>query len=104
MGIDKSRYIAEIEIPDGYISIDCEVDLIDQEKPRLQINFYLNSSSLNIQSTEEYEGKPLRKELENELQAVRVTDVKNVREYIEGILRVEYGEQADIQLSEIEFD
>ncbi len=104
MGNDKSRYIAEIEIPDGYISIDCEVDLIDQEKPRFQINFYLNSSSLNIQSTEDYEGKPLRKELENKLQAVRVTDVKNVRKYIEGILRVEYGEQADIQVSEIEFD
>jgi len=104
MGNDKSRYIAEIEIPDGYISIDCEVDLIDQEKPRFQINFYLNSSSLNIQSTEEYEDKPLRKELENERQAVRVTDVKNVRKYIERILRVEYGEQADIQVSEIEFD
>ena len=40
MNHEPARYIAEIEIPEGFAIIDCEIEVLDNETDQAQINSY----------------------------------------------------------------
>lgn len=99
------RYIAQIEIPEGFATIDCEIEVLDNETDQAKITLILASCSYNNEKTKPGQGNlTLREELDLVLEAIRITDQKDFRAVIEKLLREAYGKKADIAISEIDMD
>ncbi len=102
---EPKRYIAEIEIPEGFATIDCEIEFVENNKDRAQIRFLLANHTYEVPDnprTKEYIS--LREELEYDFESVRFTDKKDISKVIEELLREAYGEEADITVSSIDMD
>jgi hypothetical protein len=105
MNHEPARYIAEIEIPEGFAIIDCEIEVSDNETDQAQITLILASCSYkNIKPNPGQENLTLREELDLFQEAIRLTDQKDFRVVIEELLRKAYGEEADITVSSIDID
>ena len=105
MNDQPNRYIAEIEIPDGFATIDCEIEVSDNETQQVQITLILASCSYENEKTKVVQGNlTLREELDVFLEAIRATDRKDFKAVIEELLRKAYGKDADITVSSIDMD
>lgn len=105
MNHEPTRYIAEIEIPEGFATIDCEVEILDAQTKQAKITFILASCSYtNKKTRSNQENLTLRQELDLFLEAIRVTDRKDIEAVIEELLREAYGNRADITVSTIDMD
>ena len=105
MNHEPTRYIAEIEIPKGFATIDCEIEVLDDETQQTQITLILASCSYKNEKTKPgRENLTLREELDLFLEAIRVTDRKDFKAVIEQLLREAYGEDADITVGSIDMD
>jgi hypothetical protein len=105
MNDNSIRYIAEIEIPEGFATIDCEVEVLDDQTDQAQITLILASCSYKNEKTTPVQGNlTLRDELDLLLEAIRITDRKDFKAVIEELLREAYGEEADITVSSIDMD
>lgn len=104
--IDNSlRFIAEIEIPEGFATIDCEVEVLDHQRNQAQITLILATCTYKNQKNPPNQGNlTLREELDFLLEAVRMTDRKDFKAVIEELLREAHGEEADITVSSIDMD
>ena len=99
------RYIAEIEIPEGFATIDCEVEVLDHQTNQAQITLILGSCSYKNQKKPPIKGNlALREELDFFLEAIRITDRKDFNAVIDELLREAYGEEAGITVSRIDMD
>ena len=99
------RYIAEIEIAEGFATIDCEIELLDNQPDEAQITLILASCSYKDQEIQPVQGHlTLREELDLFLEAIRITNRKDFKAVIEELLREAYGEEADIAVSSIDMD
>jgi hypothetical protein len=102
---EPTRYIAEIEILEGFATIDCEVEVLDNETDQAQITLILASCSYKNEKSKPGQGNlTLREELDLFLEAIRVTDRKDFEAVIEELLWDAYGEEADITVSRIDMD
>lgn len=93
-----SRYVADIEIPEGVVSIDCEVRSGD--KP--EVLFILNSSTC-----EENEKTPVgdfRGSLENHGEILVEAETDDPEGFIRETLLAAYGPLADITLTDTDTD
>ena len=94
----KLRYVADIEIPEGIVSIDCEV----RSGEKTEALFILNSSTCGI------DGNPLagdfRGSLESRGEILVETETDNPEAFIREILSTAYGPQADITLTDTDTD
>lgn len=100
---DVSRYIAEIEMPDGFASIDCEIEY--SNKSKTTIRFLLNNLNYDVQvHISESKDLTFRKELELNSEVIIKTDKKDIQAYIEEILRDAYGKDTDITVRDIDMD
>lgn len=100
---DVNRHIAEIEMPEGFTSIDCEIEYLNESNTT--IRFYLNNVNYDVQvhnSGGEY--LTFREELELNFELVIKTGRKDIPAYIEEILRDAYGGDADITVRDIDMD
>lgn len=92
------RFVADIEIPEGIVSIDCEV----RNGERTEILFILNSS------TYERDGNMLagdfRGSLENQGEVLVKAQTDNPEAFIRETLSVAYGPLADITLTDTDTD
>ena len=105
MNHERKRFIAEIEIPEGFATVDCEVEALDPETDQARIILILASSSYKNKKT--HTGKAnltLREELDLLGEAIRITDRQDVTVVIEELMRGAYGGNADITVSSIEMD
>jgi hypothetical protein len=99
------RYIAQIEIPEGFATIDCEIELLDNQPDEAQITLILASCSYKDQEIQPVQGNlTLREKLDFFLETIRITARKDFNAVIEGLLREAYGEGADITVSSIDID
>ena len=105
MNHEPARYIAEIEIPDGFATIDCEIETPSSEAEQARIALILASCSYKYVKTKPgQENLTLREELDLFQEAIRVTDRKDFKAVIEELLREAYGKNADITISSIDMD
>jgi hypothetical protein len=105
MNHEPARYIAEIESPEGFATIDCEIEVSDNETDQAQITLILASCSYKNEKTKPGQGNlTLREELDLFLEATRITDRKDFKAVIEELLREAFGNEADITVSSIDMD
>ena len=93
-----SRFVADIEIPEGIVSIDCEA----RSGEKTQILFILNSSTCELDGdspTEDFRGSL---ESQGEIRLEAETD--DPEAFIRKTLSVAYGPLADITLTDTDTD
>ena len=95
---DASRYVADIEIPEGIVSVDCEVRNGDKTK----ILFILNSST--CEGTENPSAGDFRGSLESRGEILVETETDNPEGFIRKTLSAAYGPLADITLTDTDTD
>ncbi len=92
------RYVADIEIPEGIVSIDCEV----RSGGRTEILFILNSSTCETPgaaSTGDFRGS-----LEGRGEILVETETDDAEGFIRKTLVAAYGHLADITLTQTDTD
>ncbi len=92
------RYVADIEIPEGIVSIDCEV----RTGEKTQFLFILNSST--SEGAESPLGRDFRDSLENQGEILIETETDDPEAFIRRTLSVAYGSLADITLTDTDTD
>ena len=93
----STRYVAEIELPSGFISIDCEVTSADKHIISLQ----LNQTTL---SYNEGELTPFKEELINNNEVVIEYSSKDVKGFLTDLFKNEFTGYSDISLTEVDTD
>ncbi|MXZ48654.1 MAG: hypothetical protein F4235_04290 [Candidatus Dadabacteria bacterium] len=93
-----SRYVADIEVPEGIVSIDCEVR--NGDKP--EILFILNSST--CEGTENLPGGDFRGSLEDRGEILVEAETNDPEAFIRKTLSAAYGPLADITLTDTDID
>lgn len=105
MNHEPSRYIAQVEIPDGFATIDCEIEGPASKAGHVRITLILASCSYKTVKTKPgQENLTLREELDLFQEAIRLTDRKDFKTLIDELLREAYGEKAEITISRVDMD
>ena len=95
----SSRYVAEIETPDGIVTIDCEITEENPTKVHFSLNLTTLDESVLYRSNSQFI-KDLH--LNNETQ---VTTTRNdINKLIAEILIDAYGNNSDISIIKIDMD
>ena len=96
----NKRYVAEIEIPEGYISIDCETEIGETNVVKLFLNqTSIDKSNFLINHNSAFM-KKLINNIEFEMDSKRIDAFVLLNE----LLREEFGKSADISITEVEYD
>ena len=98
MNRGTERYVADIETPDGMVSVDCEV----RPGEETEIFFMLNRSTLAGAAGSP--GQSFRARLEGLGEVLLATDGPDVRTFITRTLATAYGPGADVTLAETDTD
>ena len=93
-----SRYVADIEIPDGIVSIDCEV----RSGEKTEILFILNSST--CEGNENPAAGDFRGSLESRGEILVEAETDDPESFIRETLLATYGPLADITLTDTDTD
>ena len=93
-----SRYVADIEVPDGIVSIDCEV----RSGEKTEILFILNSSTCKENENPAIED--FRNSLESRGEILVKAETNDPEAFIRKILSAAYGPLADITLTDTDTD
>ncbi len=93
-----SRYVADIEIPEGIVSIDCEV----RSGNKTEILFILNSST--CEGTETPPAGDFRGSLESRGEILVEAETDDPEAFIRKTLSAAYGSLADITLTDTDTD
>ena len=97
MSNKPTRYVAEIDLPDGYISIDCEVTRTD----RFIISLHLNRSTISYKDSEL---TPFKEELIKNNDVVIEHDSDDVQRFLNELFKNEFIGSSDISLTEVDTD
>ncbi len=92
------RYVADIEIPDGIVSIDCEV----RSGRKTEILFILNNST--HEGNENPPEGDFRGSLENRGEILVEAETNDPEAFIRKTLFAAYGPLADITLTDTDTD
>ena len=93
-----SRYVADIEVPDGIVSIDCEV----RSGEKTEILFILNTST--CEGNETPPAGDFRDSLESRGEILVEAETGDPETFIRKILLAAYGPSADITLTDTDTD
>ena len=93
-----SRYVADIEVPEGIVSIDCEV----RSGKKTEILFILNSSTCGGDGNPSAEG--FRGSLESRREILVEAETDDPDAFIRKTLSAAYGPLADITLTDTDTD
>ena len=93
-----SRYVADIEVPDGIVSIDCEV----RSGEKTEILFILNSST--CEGNENPAIEDFRGSLESRGEILVKAETNDPEAFIRKTLSAAYGPLADITLTDTDTD
>lgn len=93
-----SRYVADIEVPDGIVSIDCEV----RSGEKTEILFILNSST--CEGNENPAAGDFRGSLESRGEILVEAETDDPESFIRETLLATYGPLADITLTDTDTD
>ncbi len=93
-----SRYVADIEVPEGIVSIDCEV----RNGNKAEILFILNSSTCEV--NENPPAGDFRGSLESHGEILVEAETDDPEAFIRKTLSAAYGPLADITLTDTDTD
>lgn len=93
-----SRYVADIEVPGGIVSIDCEV----RSGEKTEILFILNSST--CEGNENPPAGDFRGSLESRGEILVKAETNDPEAFIRKTLSTAYGPMADITLTDTDTD
>lgn len=95
---DASRYVADIEVLEGIVSVDCEV----RNGDKTEILFILNSST--CERTENPPAGDFRGSLESRGEILVEAETDDPETFIRKTLSAAYGPTADITLTHTDTD
>lgn len=101
MSFENSRYVAEIEIPEGYISIDCETEFGGDVNV---LKFYLNQISVDRDNYLLQNPSKFKKELLTNLEFELLTERDEIEKILREIMIKEFGTEANIHISDVDSD
>lgn len=96
----NGRYVAEIELSDGYISIDFEIKYGTEN----HIRFFLNQCSVDESTLILEDSTAFKRKLFEGESSVIITGSRDIENLITGILRKEFGDNVDIVITKVDFD
>ena len=100
MSFNNSRYVAEIDLPEGYISIDCEIEFGDENS----IKFFLNQSSVDKDIYLLGSSSEFKHQLLNYIDLELLTERMDIENLLNEIMLEEFGANADILIREVDSD
>ena len=92
-----NRYVAEIEFPEGFASIDCEVSSGTENK----VYFHLNQSTLPEES---HRKSVFREELFKNSEICIEVETNNILTFLNDLFKNEFRGYSDISLTEVDTD
>lgn len=92
-----TRYVAEIDLPEGFISTDCEVTRTD----RFIISLHLNKTTLSYKDSEL---TPFKEELIENNEVVIEYESDDVLGFLNDLFKNEFNGYSDISLTEVDTD
>ena len=92
-----TRYVAEIELPDGFASIDCEVNSGGKNK----VYFHLNQSTLPADS---HKTSVFREELFKNSELYIEVETKDILTFLNDLFKNEFSGYSDISITEVDTD
>ncbi len=92
------RYVADIEVPEGIVSVDCEV----KSGEKTEVLFILNSST--CEGNENPPTEDFRGSLESRGEILVETETNDPEAFIRKTLSTAYGSLADITLTDTDTD
>ena len=95
---DTSRYVADIEIPEGIVSVDCEV----RNGDKTEVLFILNSST--CEGTGNPPAGDFRGSIESRGEILVEAETDDPEAFIRKTLAAAYGPLADITLTDTDTD
>ena len=94
------RYVAEIDLPEGYISIDCDIEYNGETV----LKFYLNQTSVEKDGYLLEDSSEFKEKLFNNNDLNVPTDRKDIKIYLMEFIRKEFGTEADILIRDVDID
>ena len=100
MSYKNSRYVAEIDIPEGYISIDCEIE----HGSRIIVKFFLNQASVDKTSYLSKHPSEFKQKLFNfeDFELFAYSD--DISKWLIQFMKEEFGPDADIHITDVDYD
>ena len=100
MSQGNKRYVAEIEIPEGYISIDCETEIGETNIVKL----FLNQTSIDNSDFLNKHNSVFMQKLISNIEFEMALESCDTVVLLNGFFREEFGKNADISITEVEYD
>ena len=100
MPIENKRYVAEIDLHEGYISIECEIEFGAESK----INIFLNQSSVDKDAYLRDFSSEFKYKLLNFINIELLTKRMDVENLLNEIMLDEFGADADILIRDVDSD
>ena len=100
MSLENSRYVAEIDLPEGYLSIECEI-LYGTEN---SIKIFINQTSIDKDSYLKEFSSEFKNQLLNETDLELRTKRMDVENFLNEVMLEEFGADADILIRDIDSD
>ena len=100
MSFQNNRYVAEIDLPEGYLSIECEITYGSENT----INFFINQSSIDKDSYLREFSSEFKNQLLNETDVKLKTNRFDIEILLNEFMRKEFGVEADILIRDIDSD
>jgi len=97
MTVKTKRYVAEIDLPDGFISIDCEV----KRAEKYIISLQLNHITLSYKDSEL---TPFKEELVNNNEVVIEYRSGDFLVFLNNLFKKEFQGYTDISITEVDTD
>ncbi len=100
MSNKTTRYVAEIDLAEGYISIDCDIEYNSETI----LKFYLNQTSVDKVSYLLEKGTEFKDQLLNRYDYQLTTNRKDIEEYLIEFMRIEFGAETEILIRDVDLD
>ena len=100
MSLENSRYVAEIDLPEGYLSIECEI-LYGTEN---SIKIFINQTSIDKDSYLKEFSSEFKNQLLNETDLELRTKRMDIENFLNEVMLEEFGADADILIRDIDSD
>ncbi len=100
MSFKNSRYVIEIDLPEGYLSIDCEIEYGEENR----MTFFLNQSSVNKERYLPENSSELKKQLLDYNDFEFQTERDDIENMLNELMLKEFGADADILIRDVDSD
>ena len=95
-----TRYVLEIDLPEGYLSIECDVEFGETAK----LHFFLNQSSVDKEKYLEENSSEFKERVLDQGDYETTTERNDIKEFLTDFCKSEFGAASDILIRDIDLD